>query len=651
MIGGDAGSVQWVARIDTDKFKQDAKEVDREAKSLGDRMSSSFNSAEAGSKALLLGVTAAAAGAVAFGVSSVKAFGESQLAISQTEAVLKSTGGAAGVTSKMVTDLATSLQKSTRFSDEQVRSAENMLLTFTKIGKDTFPEATKAVADMATAMGTDLTQTSIQVGKALQDPVQGVTALQRVGVRLSESQKELVQRLVDTGNTAGAQAVILKELQTEFGGSAEAAGNTLPGQLDKLKNAFNDLQEQVGQVIARALTPLIDGFGKWMDKVNEAGGLLPYFNKIIKEHADQIVILSGAILGGLVPALWAIVAPIVVAMWHLAPFLIAGALLAGLALLIKKNWDTIGPVFNTVVGKLQEAWGKFNEFWDLIKPFRDFIASQFVAAWNDLKAAFDRIRSTLAPYKEEIILIAKLMGGSLLLTIGVVIGVIVGLIVVIAESVAWFARLVGWVAQTISWFVSLSTQVGNAMGTFVKAIADKLAEAILWFQGLPGRITGAIGGLGSSLYNLGRDLIQGFINGIADKFGDVKSTLSNLTSKLTSWKGPESLDKVLLTKNGQMIIGGFIRGLESQYPAVERSLSGLTTSIGQPDLSIPSASTRSINSIDSAAGTASGGVMVNVSMSGIMTSSPADERAIAQRLVDRINESLRAKGASELGVS
>ena len=71
---------------------------------------------------------------------------------------------------------------------------------------------------MATAMGTDLKSTSIQVGKALQDPVRGVTALQRVGVRLTDAQKDLVQSLVDVGDVAGAQKIILQELQTEFGG-------------------------------------------------------------------------------------------------------------------------------------------------------------------------------------------------------------------------------------------------------------------------------------------------------------------------------------------------------------------------------------------------------------------------------------------------
>jgi phage-related minor tail protein len=84
---------------------------------------------------------------------SVKAYEESQNLNTQLSAVLKSTGEAAGLTKDQLIDLSKQLQSSTTFSDEQVLSAENLLLTFTKIGKETFPDATTAVLNMATALG------------------------------------------------------------------------------------------------------------------------------------------------------------------------------------------------------------------------------------------------------------------------------------------------------------------------------------------------------------------------------------------------------------------------------------------------------------------------------------------------------------------
>lgn len=155
-------------------------------------------------------------------------------------------------------DLAAELQNVTRYSDEETLSAENLLLTFTNIKNDVFPQATRLVQDMSTALGQDLKSSAIQLGKALQDPVNGITALKRVGVNFTDAQKDMIKSMVAAGNVAGAQKVILKELATEFGGSAVAAGKTFAGQMDILKNKFNDFQEKVGT----ALMPMLqDGMG------------------------------------------------------------------------------------------------------------------------------------------------------------------------------------------------------------------------------------------------------------------------------------------------------------------------------------------------------------------------------------------------------
>jgi hypothetical protein len=170
---------------------------------------------------------------------------EQAAAEAQLGAVLKSTGGAAGVTVDEAKNLAAELQKLTNYGDEATIAAEALLLSFTNIGRDVFPDTTRAVLDMSTAMGQSLQTTAVQVGKALQDPVAGVTALQRVGVRLTEQQKEQVKAMVDVGNAADAQRLILAELTKEFGGSAEAAV-AADGGMTQLSNRMGDLQEKIG---------------------------------------------------------------------------------------------------------------------------------------------------------------------------------------------------------------------------------------------------------------------------------------------------------------------------------------------------------------------------------------------------------------------
>lgn len=193
---------------------------------------------------------------------SIAAAAESEQVFSQLEAVLKSTGGQAGVTAQQAVGLSQSLQQTTTFSDETTLSAENLLLTFTNIGKDIFPLATKTVLDMSVALGQDTKNSAIQLGKALQDPIEGITALRRVGVNFTQAQQDVIAKLVETGHGMEAQKMILAELTKEFGGSAEAAAKTYAGQLEILKNKFNDMQEVLGE---KVLPLIVDFFTFLMD--------------------------------------------------------------------------------------------------------------------------------------------------------------------------------------------------------------------------------------------------------------------------------------------------------------------------------------------------------------------------------------------------
>jgi len=218
-------------------------------KKFDSQLKKNKESLDAIKKASLLAVGAVSA----FAVSSVKSAIEAEQAQSQLNAVLKSTGGIAGVTAESALNLSQALQKVTTFGDEAILSAENMLLTFTKIGSNIFPQATETVLDMSIALGQDAKSSAIQLGKALNDPIQGVNALSRVGIKFTEGQKELIKTLVESGRTLDAQNLILKELSTEFGGSAKAKAKTFGGQIEQLKNSFDDLQEVVGKGLIVAL--------------------------------------------------------------------------------------------------------------------------------------------------------------------------------------------------------------------------------------------------------------------------------------------------------------------------------------------------------------------------------------------------------------
>lgn len=211
---------------------------------------------------IVAGAGAAVVGGLGFAIADgIKGISDMEDQVAQLESVLKSTGGAAGVSADQVTALAESMQKTTKFAAENIMEGQNLLLTFTKIGSDVFPRATKAMADMAQGMGTDVSSQAIALGKALNDPIKGVASLGRVGVQFSDEQKKMIETMVATNDIAGAQGIILNELETQFGGSAEAAGKTFSGQMEIAKNALGEIFE----TIAMSVMPILQSMLEWVN--------------------------------------------------------------------------------------------------------------------------------------------------------------------------------------------------------------------------------------------------------------------------------------------------------------------------------------------------------------------------------------------------
>ena len=193
---------------------------------------------------------------VAMGAASVKAFDTQQKAIAQVEAGLISTGQAAGFTSKELQKMASDLQAKTLFGDEVIlKDATAQLLTFTNIAGEQFARTQKAALNLATRLDGDLKSASIQLGKALNDPIANLSALSRSGIQFSKDQKEVIKSLAETGRLAEAQTIILDELEKQYGGAAEAARLAGLGPFQALQMVLSDLSEEFGALIMENLEP------------------------------------------------------------------------------------------------------------------------------------------------------------------------------------------------------------------------------------------------------------------------------------------------------------------------------------------------------------------------------------------------------------
>lgn len=225
-------------------FRADSRDVKTATKDL-DRMTGAAGRSEKAATRMARGVrTAFAALGAGLAIRAIiRNTVEQERVTAQLNATLRSTGRFSQETSDALRAQAAALQDVTAYGDEAVIGAQNILLTFRRIGGEAFPRATEATLDLATAMGTDLKSAAIQVGKALEDPATQMTYLSRAGITFTQQQKDMVRELQRAGDLAGAQAIVLKELETQFGGSARAARDTFGGALQAVANRLNDLTE------------------------------------------------------------------------------------------------------------------------------------------------------------------------------------------------------------------------------------------------------------------------------------------------------------------------------------------------------------------------------------------------------------------------
>ena len=283
------------------KYQTDSKEFISGNKKVANSLDKTQKKFSGFTKAL----TGLFAGAAALGgiVSITKAANKQEDALKQLEDRIRSTKGAAGLTAEELIRMSKELQNVTRFGDEATQEAQAMLLTFTKIGKDVFPDVIERIQDVSTVMRQDLKASTVQLGKALNDPVANLGALSRTGIQFSKEQKETIKTLASTNRLAEAQGIILAELETQFGGAARAAGGTFPGKLAKLSNAYGDLQEEMGKGITQneGVNDRLDATIGILQSPELAGGLQSLISGLatIAAEAIKIITFFPRLIGGL----------------------------------------------------------------------------------------------------------------------------------------------------------------------------------------------------------------------------------------------------------------------------------------------------------------------------------------------------------------
>ncbi len=188
----------------------------------------------------------------------------------RTDSLIRATGNAAGLSRKALEDYAKQLDLATLGDRDGIMQAINALQTFRSVQGETFTRAISLASDLSEVLGVDLRGQVVQLGKALEDPITGMTALRRVGVSFTQQQMDQAKALVQSNQKLEAQRMILDEIERQVGGSAAAAAGGLLGKLDTLNYRWRELKEQLADSVgaSKLASGGIDMLSKSLEKLS-----------------------------------------------------------------------------------------------------------------------------------------------------------------------------------------------------------------------------------------------------------------------------------------------------------------------------------------------------------------------------------------------
>lgn len=479
-------------------------------------------------KTAAIGLGAAGAAAAVFAKSAIDAAAESQKISKITEQLVKTTGGAAKISAEQVGELATALSNKTAIDDEAIQSAANLILTFKNVrneagkGNDIFNRATAAALDLSTVLGTDASGAAMQLAKALDNPIKGVTALTRSGVNFSAQQKEQIKTLVESGKTLEAQRIILKEVESQVGGAA-AAGAT---DAERAKVAFGNLQEQIGSY----LLPVVEKVSNY---------LVTTFIPKLAELADRY----GPAVGAAFTRLGEIMKPVFEWLRVNVPIIFdrVKEIVSGVIAAITGFWEKHKEDITRIVGALWDALkGVIEGGVRIVKGIIDVFLGVFQGDW-------DRVWNGLK---------------------GIVSGAWTGIVAVIKNAGPILLDTAKWVfGKVVEGATAAASMLWRMLSAFPDVVSSFFLKASTW------------------LLKAGGDIVEGLIKGIDSKKGALAKAALNLAGWITNpfGKAIEARSPSLVfMEYGYNIADGLIIGMTAKSPQVEQAAVAMASAVTGP---------------------------------------------------------------------
>jgi len=319
------------------------------------------------------------------GIMAIRSFLSAATRLAETQidaeqrlaAVIKATSGAAGFSAEELKKWASEMQGLTTFGDEVIMGAAAKLLTFKAIQGDVFKSTMKAAMDLAANGFGNLDSNILQLGKAIENPIKGMTMLTRVGVSLTDQQMAEIKALQKSGDLRRAQVMLLAAVEGQVKGIAEEMAKTDVGKIKQAANVWGDMKEEVGKVIIQikaSLAPRVVALAGTISRVAKA------VQKAFKGREGLIVVL------GLATTAVGILAMAFAALKITAVGVIRRIQFA----LIGTGWGAIIVAVGVAIGLVVLGVMKLIKWLGTLVPIQDAMArgwDRLLIAWENIKAA------------------------------------------------------------------------------------------------------------------------------------------------------------------------------------------------------------------------------------------------------------------------
>lgn len=344
------------------------------------------------------------------------------------------------------------------------------------------------------------------------------------------------------------------QLRSEF-------GTMLTGAFTSLQAAFQMLQPSI-QTLMNALNQLVQA-------------VMPVITNVIGQIIPMLTPIISTLVGALVPAVQDILTVVTAVVQALIPAVqgiepIVTATITAIMLVIQ----ALMPVISQISSLITDVVAAITPVVQGLEP----LVTTVVQAISGVIQALVPVIQALAPLVSDIIsAIVGFIRSTLLPAIQAMLPFIQGIINGITMVVNGIVSVIQGVINLVTGLIN-----GNWRQAFdgFKQIVYGAVQGVLGFLGGIGSAIGRVfAGAGSWLWNAGKSILTGLLNGLKSAWRSVTSFVGGIGSWIVKHKGPISYDRRMLVPAGKAIMGGFDKSLKAGWKDVQRTVNGMNAQI------------------------------------------------------------------------